>query len=232
MSILPQTGRPLCTYVGTAFLSACLVLGLAGPGKAAPVPQARGVARSGKITWPFAIADFDGDSKPDLATVQIGQITASHARYWIELKMSAGSRQFVGVTGPVGGLEIASRDVNGDRSLDLIITTAWLNRPIAVLLNDGHGNFTVHETASFLAAVCRDQASGACASVQINDAAAITRASGDCKPSQNVLSTRELPKEVIFDRSEGPASSLAVSALGRAPPCQRSFGLKDPFTSL
>ena len=218
MSIQPHTGRPLCKNAATSLLFACLVIGLAGRGKASPVPQASGSDLSGQVSSRFAIADFDGDSKPDLATIQIGQITASRARYWIEFKMSAGSRQLVGVTGPVGGLEIASRDVNGDNSLDLIVTTAWLNRPIAVLLNDGHGNFTVHDPASFPATIWRYEASWGSASVQIKDAAAITRASGDCKPSQSVSAARELPKGVIFDLSEGPAFSQAISVLGRAPP--------------
>jgi hypothetical protein len=218
MSIVPQPGRSLCKNLGIAFLFACLLIGLAARGEATPAPQVSEFAPSGHVSSHFAIADFDGDSKPDLATVQIGQITASHARYWIEFKMSAGSRQFVGVTGPVGGLEIALRDVNGDSNLDLIVTTAWLNRPIAVLLNDGHGNFTVHDPESFPATVWRYTASWSCASVQIKDVAALMRSSGDCRPSQGVSSTGDLPKDVVFELPEGPAFSQAISVLGRAPP--------------
>ncbi len=40
--------------------------------------------------------------------------------------MSAGTRQFIGLTAPVGGIQIASRDVNGDSSPDLVVTTPWL----------------------------------------------------------------------------------------------------------
>src|SRR3984957_21117822 len=99
----------------------------------------------------FATADFDGDSRPDLATVETGLIGASHARYWIGFRMSAGARQTIGVNAPVGGLEIASRDVNGDNIVDLVVSAAWLKSPVAVLVNDGHGNFTVHDPIAFSA---------------------------------------------------------------------------------
>src|SRR6202451_4241472 len=99
----------------------------------------------------FAIADFDGDNRPDLATVETGLIGASHARYWIGFRMSAGARQTIGVNAPVGGLEIASRDVNGDNIVDLVVSAAWLKSPVAVLVNDGHGNFTVHDPIAFSA---------------------------------------------------------------------------------
>lgn len=99
----------------------------------------------------FTIADFDGDHRPDFATVETGLIGASHARYWIDFRMSAGARQSIGVNAPVGGLEIASRDVNGDNVVDLIVSTAWLNQPVAILVNDGHGNFSVADPAKFSA---------------------------------------------------------------------------------
>ena len=97
----------------------------------------------------FAIADFDGDNRPDLATVETGLIGASHARYWIGFRMSAGARQTIGVNAPVGGLEIVSRDVNGDNIVDLVVSAAWLKSPVAVLVNDGHGNFTIRDPAAF-----------------------------------------------------------------------------------
>jgi hypothetical protein len=50
-------------------------------------------------------------------------------------------------------LEIASREVNGDNIIDLVVSTAWLKSPVAVLVNDGHGNFTIRDPAAFSGAL-------------------------------------------------------------------------------
>jgi hypothetical protein len=98
---------------------------------------------------PFAIADFDGDAQPDIAIVQLGKITASDTQYWIHFQLSSGGRQWIRLTAPVGGLRIASRDVNGDTFVDLIVSTVLYEVPVAVLLNDGRGNFTVRDPRTF-----------------------------------------------------------------------------------
>jgi len=90
----------------------------------------------------FAIADFDGDLRPDLATVQVGRSDVSNTDYWIQLRLSAAGRQTILVVAPAGGLQITARDVNGDHALDLVLTTAWLREPVAIFLNDGHGSFS------------------------------------------------------------------------------------------
>jgi len=144
MSLFSQSGRSPRSVVGIAIAFCCLIVSLASRGRAESLP-----AKAASAGVRFAIADFDGDSRPDLATVQVGKISASQARYWIHFELSAGTRQLIDVTAPVGGLEIAPRDVNGDDNLDLVVTTAWLNRPVAVLLNDGHGNFTFQNASAY-----------------------------------------------------------------------------------
>jgi len=214
MSFSAQSDRRLWKRIGAAVLFSCLVAGLAGLGKAAPPPP-----NASRISQHFAIADFDGDSRPDFATVQVGQVTASRARYWILFEMSAGARQFIGVTAPVGGLEIALRDVNGDNSLDLIVTTPWLNRPVAVLLNDGHGNFTLRDPAAFSAMVWRYETSLQPASVDMRDVtAALSRMQGDCALRQRQLAALEPCATPAFGRSHRLTVSPAVTSLGRAPP--------------
>jgi hypothetical protein len=217
MSILAQSDRSLWRtwrIVGAALLFAGLVIGLADLGKAESLPPS-----ASAIGPHFAIADFDGDNQPDLATVEVGQVTASRARYWILFQMSAGPRQFIGVTAPVGGIEIASRDVNGDSSPDLVVTTPWLNRPVAVLLNDGHGNFTLYDPAAFSALVWSYETSLYPGNVEIRDVAAVfTRLPGDCELSQDLLPAPETPGRAIFEISHDPAFSPAVFVLGRAPP--------------
>ena len=97
----------------------------------------------------FAIDDFDGDSRPDIATVLEGRSGAADNHYRIRFQLSSGGSQNIDLTAPVGGLDISSRDVNGDDFLDVVVTTARTNRPVAILLNDGAGNFTASDPSAF-----------------------------------------------------------------------------------
>ena len=98
---------------------------------------------------PFAVSDFDGDNKPDLARVHFSETVANSTRYSIDIELSSGSRQNVVLTAPFGGLRLESRDVNGDHFPDVIVSTSWTGAPVAVLLNDGLGNFKSFDPAAF-----------------------------------------------------------------------------------
>jgi hypothetical protein len=189
-------------------------------GKAASVFPPDSASSRVLVTSRFAIADFDGDSLPDLASVEIGQIGTSRARYWIGFQMSAGAHQRIGVTAPVGGLEIATRDVNGDNRVDLIVTTTWLNRTVAILLNDGHGNFTLTDPASFSAAISNVGCSWTPPGSQVKDAfvALLSRSSGDCALDQRSSPALIIPESPAAEvRCQRPVP-FGVSVLGRAPP--------------
>lgn len=97
----------------------------------------------------FAIADLDGDRRPDLAYVETGRSDVSLTDYWIRLRFTAGRDQRILVVAPTGGLQIVARDVNGDQAPDLVLTTTWLQQPVAILLNDGHGIFSQADPTEF-----------------------------------------------------------------------------------
>jgi hypothetical protein len=97
----------------------------------------------------FVFADLDGDRKPDLALVEMQSGRSVGNNYSIRLSLSAGTESAIGVTAPTGGLQVAARDVNGDESLDLIVTSNLDARFVEVLLNDGSGNFSVAAPGDF-----------------------------------------------------------------------------------
>jgi len=98
---------------------------------------------------PFAIADFDGDGRPNLATVHPESNSSSLIRYRVQVQLGEGGLQSINLVGPSGGLRIAAGDVNGDGIPDLILSLAWRAEPIAVLLNDGHAVFSFADPSSF-----------------------------------------------------------------------------------
>ena len=113
-------------------------------------------AQASKVSLPttghrldFAIADFDGDGRPNLATVHPGSNSSSLISYRVQVQLGEGGLQSINLVGPSGGLRIAAGDVNGDGIPDLILSLAWRADPIAVLLNDGHAVFSFADPSSF-----------------------------------------------------------------------------------
>lgn len=88
------------------------------------------------------IDDFDGDYHADQIAVETGTNEFSGTQYWIEVRLSAAGRQIIPVFSAPGGIQVVARDVNGNGYLDLVLTASSLRRPVAILLNDGHGHFT------------------------------------------------------------------------------------------
>src|SRR5712664_4069495 len=221
MKTLRQVRLSWSKAVTAAFAFLCLVLGFATCGNAAPgVPQS-GPASSLQVTSQFAIADFDGDRRPDLSTVQVGQGSSWDTHYWIAFQLSGGSRQTLGITAPTGGLQITSRDVNGDNFLDVVIMTAWTNRPVAVLLNDGQGNFKASSPPAFPGAFRTSEESWICITDEIKDAVALLLSrypTGNCQEVSRFSSPRKGTGRFVLRASRNSLSSAVVSFLGRAPP--------------
>src|SRR5271169_328580 len=48
----------------------------------------------------FAIADFDGDLRPDLVSIQAGLNSSSATNYWLQLQLSAVGRQSIRLVAP------------------------------------------------------------------------------------------------------------------------------------
>jgi hypothetical protein len=171
---------------------------------------------------PFAIGDLDGDLRPDLANIQTGQSDVSQTDYWIQLQLTAAQRQTILVVAPTGGLQIVARDVNGDHALDLVLTTAWLKEPVAILLNDGHGVFSRVDPRAYPGAFHEPETNWRVPAEPVLSVVGIP-----LQPRAGQLSTGlRLPYprsriDAIAASSVGfPFSPVFVSNLGRAPPSE------------
>jgi hypothetical protein len=207
---------------GALLLLSCL---LGVPGRAeATSGTAHANALSVSLANPsFAIADFDGDRKPDLATVEVQKANASfNTRYSIRFQLSSGGAwQEFGVIAPAGGLQIVARDVNGDSALDLLVSTAWEHQQVAVLLNDGHGNFTLADPGGFPDSIWGNESQWNSESVPFCDSAALPRSPNSPDGGEGEIQIECAQRQVGLASSTlggGSPRLLLFSLLGRAPP--------------
>jgi hypothetical protein len=114
------------------------------------------------IVW--AVADFDGDSRPDTAITKIEAQGAGYV-YWLELDLSTSrtgdsARQHPGfpvVASSMFGLHLTPRDVDGDHDLDIVVTIGFARQPVAVWINDGQGGFEEGDLAAYPALSCLEE---------------------------------------------------------------------------
>lgn len=210
------------------FLSVCCLLSISHVAAAHDSDFSRSAAnapaQNSRAAIPdsrFAIGDFDGDRQPDLATVEFARFNALHSRYSISFQLSKGRPQTIGITAPAGGLVLLAQDVNGDRALDLVLVTAWRHETVAVLLNDGEGNFSAADPAQFqINAVSSGTQIGIVPRLPEDRTVLFFQYSALRHPGRKIPAARE--SEPAFWRARGFAGTLFASSLSsRAPP--RSF---------
>ena len=199
--------------------SLLLLFGFIGAGTAAGA-EARNAAAAPVGPGPqFAISDFDGDFRPDLASVQAGATTSGSTDYWIQLELSAAGRQSIRLVAPAGGLMIEARDVNGDHAVDLILSTS-LRQPVAVFLNDGHGSFSRAAPSAFPEAFSKPLTNWASAFDQATDAVGIPPQSrpGVCRAARAVTNIESHSESLLCSGAGFALDSFLVSHARRAPP--------------
>jgi hypothetical protein len=156
---LPRWWRILLLLVVLAAGDACF----AAPGRilSAPPLPVRSLEHLG-----WAVADFDGDSQPDLAITKMEAQGAGYV-YWLEFELSTKreadrARQRPGLpalASSVFGLHLTPRDVDGDHDLDIVVTLGIARQPVAVWINDGQGGFAEGDLALYPALNCREDLS-------------------------------------------------------------------------
>jgi hypothetical protein len=89
---------------------------------------------------PSVMADFDGDHRPDLAT--LGKLD--------QVQVQLGTAQFpvFSLLIPPSANRLSARDLDGDNDRDLVLESPF-HVPLEVWINDGAGNFHVGNLESF-----------------------------------------------------------------------------------
>jgi hypothetical protein len=205
-----------------ALLLSCLLSGLAPFGKAGSPPNSR--SGLSPVASEYTIADFDGDNRPDLASVRGGQSGSRGARYFIDLQLTSGFPQTIGVTALEGGLQLRSRDVNGDSYPDVVVTTFWTNQPVAVLLNDGRGNFTQTDPSAFPGAFATSDNYRISKPYAVTDATAAVFSRylpGECEEYEGAPTAQVVAGHLATTVFPFAGLSCSDSFFGRAPPLSR-----------
>jgi hypothetical protein len=170
----------------------------------------------------FAFADFDGDRRLDFASIETKQDTPGGSDYSIQIDLSDVGRKSIQLVGPVGGLLLEARDVDGDRTVDLVVSTAWRKQPVAIFLNDGHGSFSRAEVAAYPAAFSECETEFVSTSNPATDALGVSpQAGAGIFPEENDSEIDRSPASLILFLSAGfPSDSSLTSHSGRAPPSE------------
>jgi len=175
---------------------------------------------SGAIPLALTMADFTGDSNPDLATIELDRFDSSHAHYFIEIQLTEGGHQSFQLTGPARSLVITSKDVTGDGTPDLIVRAVGSQVPVAVFLNDGCGHFSARDSAPFAGALHDFPGGPEFAGNQVCFGSAVAAAvswGAECQQSSR-RPLQERRGSLLLARGRTPSQLFSHFGSNRAPP--------------
>jgi hypothetical protein len=175
---------------------------------------------SSAIPLGLAMADFTGDSHPDLATIKLDRFGSSDAQYVIEIQLTEGGHQSLRLTAPARDLVITPQDVTGDGTLDLVVRAVGSRSPIAVFLNDGCGHFSAKEPTRFAQSL-QDLPGGPEFTAQQASFGVAVAATGPYTAECQHSSRRPLHEKrgsLLFGNDGTPSRLLSSFGSNRAPP--------------
>ena len=85
--------QPIVSWPGDITVASVffyMLVGFTATGRAANTNPQNVPASPAYTPSQFAIADFDGDNRPDLATVEPGRSNSTNTCYWIAFQLSGG----------------------------------------------------------------------------------------------------------------------------------------------
>jgi hypothetical protein len=146
--------RPAIIMVATC---ACLLVATAAVAQQSALadsrrPSDRTVSFSG-VPSSQAVADFDSDGAPDIASAD--RHLGSHGSAQIDVQLSQGSSTSFPLLATEAGVALELLDVDADRDVDIVVTPVISRTILRVLLNDGRGRFSAGTEAVIASAVVR-----------------------------------------------------------------------------
>lgn len=97
----------------------------------------------------WTVADFDGDGKLDLLTSFPVRSASGTYLHDLFLRFDSNAETHLRVVSDSGRINLTAWDVDGDKDLDVLVTSTISNRLLSVWINDGNGNFTLGEAGSW-----------------------------------------------------------------------------------
>jgi hypothetical protein len=107
---------------------------------------------------PSVMADFNGDHKPDLATLGM--------RDQIQVQLGAGQFPIFNLLTHPSANRLSARDLDGDNDRDLVLESPS-NVPLEVWINDGAGNFHLGDLEAFRFQLSHDDPRTICSSARL-----------------------------------------------------------------
>ena len=105
--------------------------------------------QSGTRSW--AVADFNGDHRPDLITASSTRNLAGSYTHDVQISLGGAQPGSLTFASFDAHIRLRARDVDGDHDADLVVLGSVSSIPIDLWLNDGKGHFR-HGDASTLPA--------------------------------------------------------------------------------
>jgi hypothetical protein len=97
----------------------------------------------------WALADFDGDSRTDVAAAQSSGHDARGFRQEVLVRLSATKHSSFTFSSRSARVRVRARDIDGDHDRDIVVLEALSSKLVGVWLNDGFGNFTEGDLSQF-----------------------------------------------------------------------------------
>ena len=135
------------------FLSLCVV----ASGLSAASPDARDLVQnlSSPSVAGWALSDFDGDSKVDLATTGLGRGDGRGYAHEVRIDLSAFPETSFTFRSHSASVQLSAWDIDGDHDRDILILESSTLEPVGIWLNDGAGHFREGDLADFRDALDR-----------------------------------------------------------------------------